>query len=140
MSPAAKHLLNSALAWSSGDADAASRGWKELHQAVTCGDEDLWSVYVDDLQRVLAYALTHEDGEAVRNWMVDEDYPVQYAPLYHAYCAILDGEDHLLSINPEVRGVAGKIYRDLARLVELFKRDKLPVKQKTGLSGKRTKR
>ena len=140
LSPSGKHLLNSVLAWSGGGVDGASRGWSELHRAVSCGDETLWSDHVDDLQRVLAYATVRGDGDAVRNWMVDADYPVQYAPLYHAYCAILDGEDHLLSVNPEVRGMAEKIYRGLARLVELFERKKLPTKHKPGISGRRAAR
>lgn len=130
LSPAGKYLMNSVLAWSDGGTDATSRGWSELHQAVSCGDEALWSAHIDDLQRVLAYATARGDGEAVRNWMADADYPVQYAPLFHAYCSILDGEDHLLSINPEVRGMAEKIYRGLARLVELFKRKQPLVKHK----------
>lgn len=130
LSPSGKHLLSSMLAWSDGGVDAASRGWNELHQAVSCEDEALWSEYIDDLQRILAYSLVHEDGEAVRKRMVDEDYPVKYAPLFHAYCAALDGEDHLLSINPEVRGMAEKIYRGLARMVELFKRKQAPAKKR----------
>lgn len=140
LSPSGKHLMNSMLAWSDGSVDAASRGWHELHQAVSCGDEDLWSNYLDDLQRVLAYATVRGDGEAVRNGMLDADYPVQFAPLYHAYCAVLDGEDHLLGINPEVRGMAEKIYRGLARLVELFKRTRLPANHKPGISKLRTLR
>jgi tetratricopeptide (TPR) repeat protein len=130
LTPAGKYLLNSMLAWSDGSVDAASSGWTKLHQAVSCGDEDLWSDYVDDLQRILAYATVRGDGETVRKWMTEADYPMQYAPLFHAYCAILDGEDHLLSINPEVRGMAEKIYRGLARMVELFKRNGLPTKHK----------
>ena len=126
-----RHLLNAMLAWSDGAADAASRGWAELHQAVTCGDEKLWSNYVDDMQRILAYAIIRGDGEAVRNWMEAADYPMQFAPLYHAYRAVLEGEDHLLTINPEVRGVAEKIHRDLARMVNLSK-PKTSQKRKPG--------
>ena len=137
LSPSGKHLLNSMLAWSDGGTDAASRGWAELHQAVSCGDEYLWSDYDDDLQRILAYATVRGDGKAVRKWMSDADYPMQYAPLYHAYCAILDGEDHLLSINPEVRGMAEKIYRGLARMVGLFKRK--PLKKSSGKSSAASK-
>lgn len=140
LSPAGKYLLNSMLAWSDGSVDAASRGWSELHQAVSCGDEGLWSNYIDDLQRVLGYATVRGDGEAVRNSMLDADYSVEFAPLYHAYCAILDGEDHLLGVNPEVRGMAEKIYRGLARLVELYKRTQLPAKHKPGISKLRTLR
>ena len=139
LSPSGKHLMNSMLAWSEGGGDAASRGWKELNKAVSCGDENLWSDYVDDLQRVMAFVTVREDGDAIRNFMIDEGYAEKYAPLYHAYCAILDGEDHLLSINPEVRGMAEKIYRGLARMVELFKRKELPAKHKSGVTRLRAK-
>ena len=139
LSPSGKHLMNSMLAWSDGGGDAASRGWNELNKAVSCGDENLWSDYVDDLQRVLAFVTVREDGDAIRNLMIDEGYVEKYAPLYHAYCAILDGEDHLLSINPEVRGMAEKIYSGLARMVELFKRKELSAKHKSGVTRLRAK-
>jgi tetratricopeptide (TPR) repeat protein/DNA-binding transcriptional ArsR family regulator len=139
LSPSGKHLLNSMLAWSDGGVDAASRGWNELNKAVSCGDENLWSDYVDDLQRVLAFVTVREDGDAIRNFMIDEGYAEKYASLYHAYCAILDGEDHLLSINPEVRGMAEKIYRGLVRMVKLFKHDELPAKRNAGISRMRAK-
>jgi len=131
LSPSGRHLLNAMLAWSEGGTDAARGGWSELHLAVTCGDDALWSHYViEDLRRVLAYATVRGDGEAVRNWMIAADYPLQYASLYHAYCAVLDGEDHLLAINPEVRGMAEKIYRGLARMVTLFKREQAAGKRR----------
>lgn len=122
--PSGKHLLNSLLAWSSDDVDAASRGWSELHQAISCGDEALWSEYIDDLQRVLAYVIVKGDGEFVRTWMINANYSVEFAPLYHAFCATLDGEDHLLRVNPEVRASSEKIYTGLARMVDLFKKSK----------------
>lgn len=131
LSPSGQHLLDSMLAWSDGGADAANRGWSKLHLAISCEDEKLWSNYIDDLQRILAYATARGDGEAVRKHMMAEDYPMQYAPLYHAYCAILDGEDHLLGVNPEVRGMAENIYRGMVRMVKLFKRSSLPIENKT---------
>lgn len=139
LSPSGKLLMRSMLAWSDGGVDAASRGWNELNRAVSCGDEKLWSDYEDDLQRVLAFITVRGDGDAIRNFMIDEGYAEKYAPLYHAYSAILDGEDHLLSINPEVRGMAEKIYRGLVRMVELFKCDELPAKRNAGISRMRAK-
>lgn len=131
LSPAGQHLLKSMLAWSDGGADAAQRGWAELHQAVTCDDPALWTHYLDDLQRILAYAASRGEGAAVHDWMTEAEYPLQFAPLFHAYKAALTNEDYLLSINPEVRREAEKIYRGLARLVALFKRDKPPAKRKS---------
>ncbi|MCK9200750.1 MAG: tetratricopeptide repeat protein [Gallionella sp.] len=131
LSPAGQHLLDSMLTWSNGGADAANRGWSELHLAISCEDEALWSDYIDDLQRILAYATARGDDETVRKHMIAADYPMQYAPLYHAYCAILDGEDHLLGVNPEVRGMAENIYRGMARMVKLFKRPASSVERKS---------
>jgi hypothetical protein len=115
--------LHAALAWSDGKADSASRGWRELQQAVSYDDKDLWTVHVDDLQRILAYALTRGDGPAVRKWMEDSAFKLKYAPLYHAFCAAMDGEDHLLLINPEVRGATAKIHHGLAQLHGVFEHD-----------------
>jgi len=115
------YLMEAALAWSDGRPDSAIRGWNDLHQAVEHGDDALWSLYLDDLQRVIAYAAVKGDGLLIKGWMEEANYPLQYAPLYHAYCALLDGEDYLLKINPEVRGMAEKIYGGLARIFNLFR-------------------
>ena len=130
MSQAGLHLLNAMLAWSGGGDDAAGKGWAGFHQAVSSEDSTLWTDYLDDLQRVLAYAIARGDGDAVVGWMETADYPQRYAPLYHAYKAALTDEDHLLAINPEVRGEAEKIHRGLARLVGLFRGATKPTKRK----------
>ncbi|MBP6421904.1 MAG: tetratricopeptide repeat protein [Propionivibrio sp.] len=132
LSPAGQHLLKSMLAWSDGGADAAKRGWVDLHQAVACDDPILWIDYPDDLQRILAYAATRGDGPALLDWMAEAEYPLQFAPLFHAYKAALTDEDHLLSINPEVRGEAEKIFHGLARMLALYKRNQPSPKRKAG--------
>jgi hypothetical protein len=38
----------------------------------------------------------------------------------HAFCTLLEGEDYLLLINPEVRGMAETIYKDLAKHHGIF--------------------
>jgi len=130
LSPAGQHLLKSMLAWSDGGADAAQRGWSELNQAVVCDDPVLWTNYLDDMQRILAYAASRGDGNWVLDRMAEADYSLQFAPLFHAFKAALTDEDHLLSINPEVRGEAEKIYRGLARMLALFMRDQPSAKRK----------
>lgn len=120
LSPAGKCLLESLLAWTEPAPAASANGWQKLHEAVTSDDDSLWSTYQDDLQRLLTHALVKGDGPLVRGWMEDAHYPQKYAPLYHAFCAALDGEDHLLTINPEVRSVAAPLYQGLARMRALF--------------------
>ncbi len=120
LSPAGKCLLESLLAWTESTPAASANGWQKLHEAVTSDDDSLWSTYQDDLQRLLTHALVKGDGPLVRGWMEDAHFPQKYAPLYHAFCAALDGEDHLLTINPEVRSVATPLYQGLARMRTLF--------------------
>jgi len=130
--PAGQYLLKSMLAWSDGGTNSARRGWLELHQALTCDDSVQWTNYLDELQRILAYAASRGDGHAVLDWMAEAEYPLQFSPLYHAFKTAMTDEDHLLSINPEVRGEAEQIYRGLARMLALFKRDQPTPKRKAG--------
>jgi len=120
ISPTGKCLLESLLAWTEPTPAASANGWQKLHEAVTSDDDSLWSTYNDDLQRLLTHALVKGDGPLVRGWMEDAHYPQQFAPLYHAFCAALDGEDHLLTINPEVRDMASRLYQGIARMRSLF--------------------
>ena len=125
LSKSGKHLIMSMLAWSS-NLDEGKSGWGELHLAITSNDETLWSNYIDDLQRLLAYVVVFRNGEKLKYLMIDAGYPTHYPSLYHAYCATLDGEDHLLNINPEVRGMSEIIYRGLERLIAIFRRKHSP--------------
>lgn len=120
LAPAGKDLLEALLAWTEQTPAASAHGWQKFHEAVTSGDATLWSGFEDDLQRILTHALLRGDGPAVQRWMEDANYPLQFAPLYHAFRAALEGEDHLLTINPEVRGVASRLYQGMARMRELF--------------------
>ena len=120
LSSAGKCLLESLLAWTEPTPAASANGWQKFHETVTSDDDSLWSSYQDDLQRLLTHALVKGDGPLVRGWMKDAHYPQKFAPLYHAFCAALDGEDHLLTINPEVRSVAAPLYQGLARMRTLF--------------------
>ena len=134
--PAGLNLLESLLAWTEKIPAASANGWQKLHAAVTANDDNLWTTFVDDLQRLLAHVLTRGDGAVVRGWMEQANYPQQFAPLYHAFCAALDGEDHLLTINPEVRSVASPLYQGLARMRALFLRHR-QAKNPSKVAGKK---
>jgi hypothetical protein len=62
-------------------------------------------------------------GAEFKEWMARANYPTQYAPMFHAFVAALEGEDHLLQINPETRQPASKIYSGIARRLALYERD-----------------
>ena len=107
--------------------DPPAQRWQEIFdhigQAVSSEDASLWSTYLDDLQRLLWFVIVHGQGESLRRWMDDHRYSMHYAPLYHALIAAIDGEDHLLQINPETRQMAARIYEGIASRLKLYPRD-----------------
>jgi len=120
VSPAGRCLLEALpVAPEDGGSDwsAVFRG---IGAAVASEDPALWTVYFDDLQRLLWFVLAHEQGDTLQRWMETEDYPLRQAPLYHAVRAAIEGEDHLLRINPEVRTLAAKIHAGIARRLALY--------------------
>lgn len=119
-SPPGRHLLE---ALSCVD-DPPAKRWPgifdHIGQAVSSEDASLWSTYLDDLQRLLWFLITQGQGGPLRRWMDEERYPMRYAPLYHALIAAIDGEDHLLQINPETRQMAARIHEGLAARLKLY--------------------
>jgi tetratricopeptide (TPR) repeat protein len=102
-------------------------GWhlafEAIGKAVSSEDSTLWSDYSDDLGRLLWHIVAKGKGADFKQWMEVHNYPAQYAPLYHAFVAALEGEDHLLQINPETREPASKIYAGIARRLKLYGTD-----------------
>ncbi|MBK7676430.1 MAG: tetratricopeptide repeat protein [Candidatus Accumulibacter sp.] len=96
--------------------------FEHIGVAVEREDELLWTNYLDDLQRLLWYVVAHGQGNALRQSMEARQYPMKFAPLYHAFVAAIEGEDHLLKINPETRQAAMRIYEGLARRLKLYPR------------------
>lgn len=47
------------------------------------------------------------------------DYPSRYAPLYWAFLALIEGENILQNVNPEVRRSAERIYRGFGTKPEI---------------------
>ena len=100
--------------------------WQSMFEhiavAVEREDELLWTNYLDDLQRLLWYVIAHDQGNALRQSMEARQFPMKFSPLYHAFVATIEGEDHLLKINPETRQAAMRIYEGLARRLKLYPR------------------
>ena len=87
--------------------------WAAFDSALATDDKAIWVDYIDDLQRVLRYAVSRGYGLKFKEWMEAAGYPDRYAPLYWAFLALLEGEAILLNVNPEVRRTAERIYRGL---------------------------
>lgn len=118
--PAGQHLLKALPIWSSDLAPDWSSTFIHIGQALACEDPALWSDHGDDLERVLWYVLTKNQGAEFKSWMETAQFPQKYAPLYHAFVAALEGEDHLLHINPETRHPTRQIYAGITRRVKLW--------------------
>jgi len=124
ISPSGRHLLEAISCLR----DSTSARWfqvfEKIGEAVTCEDPHLWDNYFDDLQRLLWFVISQGEVETFRRWMEEAKYPLQYAPFYHAIMAVLEGEDHLLQINPETRQPANLIYEGIARRIRLYGQEK----------------
>ena len=105
-----QRLLDAMQALSSADLGSA---WAAFDSALATNDKEVWVSYIDDLQRVLRYAVLCGYGPKFKEWMEAAGYPDRYAPLYWAFLALLEGEAILLNVNPEVRRTAERIYRSL---------------------------
>ena len=119
ISPAGRELLEALLCLNEGDGPSWPMVFERIGRAVNSGDSRLWTTYLDDVQRVLWFIVASGEGESLRRWMEKAEYQSRYAPLYHALVAAIDGEDHLLSINPETRQPATRIYEGIARRLRL---------------------
>ena len=117
---AGRHLLAALLMSNQADAVDWSAMFKGIGRAVESGDAGLWTNFMDDLQRLLWFVIAHQRGNALREWMDAEDYPLRQAPLYHAVVAAIEGEEHLLVINPETRAPAKRIFDGIARRLQLY--------------------
>jgi tetratricopeptide (TPR) repeat protein len=122
MPPAGASLLEALLAFA-GNAWEWPKVYAAIDKAVASGDNSLWSNYADDLERLLWFIVAKGKGAEFKEWMARANYPTQYAPMFHAFVAALEGEDHLLQINPETRQPASKIYSGIARRLALYERD-----------------
>jgi tetratricopeptide (TPR) repeat protein len=120
ISPAGRRLLEALPIWSERTGSDWPNVFQHIGKALTSEDPALWTNYIDDLQRILWFVLANGQGADFKRWMEDEQFKNRYAPLYHAFVAVLEGEDHLLQINPETRQPAQVIYAGIVRRVKLW--------------------
>ena len=136
LSAAGRHLLEALPIWH----DSPKPNWQHLFEcignAVESGDGALWNNFFDDLQRVIEFVIRQGEGTTLKHWMEDQQYPLRQAPLYHALVAALDGEDHLLKINPETREPSQRIYDGIARLMRLYAPTPASKKPRAGKKGR----
>lgn len=120
ISRAGKYLLNALPKTDDTNEIKFERMWRQIDLAVNCEDSELWTTYLDDLQRLLWYVIVNGQGAWFKEKMEAAQYPVQFAPLYVAFKAALEGEDVLLQINPETRQPAQRIYDGLAHQLKIY--------------------
>lgn len=115
--PAGRHLLGAL-------AGVNEERWRRLDHifthidlALQADDPKLWPNYLDELQSLLWFVIARGDGEEFRRRMEEARYPQRYAPLYHAFVAAINTEDHLLKINPETRQMAVRIHVGIAHRI-----------------------
>jgi hypothetical protein len=129
ISPAGRWLVEALPIWS----DRTTRDWpyifEHIGKALTSEDPELWVNYIDDIERLLWFIISNEQGENFKIWMENEQFQHRYSPLYHAFVAALEGEDHLLQINPETRQPAQIIYKGIARRIKLWPSQKKNFKK-----------
>ena len=120
ISPAGRWLLEALPIWNERTDSDWPYIFEHIGKALTSEDPALWIDYSDDMQRILWFVLANGQGPHFKRWMVDAQYQNRYAPLYHAFVAALEGEDHLLKINPETRQPAQIIYAGIVRRIKLW--------------------
>jgi hypothetical protein len=120
LSPAGRRLLEALPIWSERTAPDWTQVFEHIGLALTSDDPALWTDYSDDMERILWFVLANGRGDDFKHWMAAAQFQNQYAPLYHAFVAALEGEDHLLQINPETRQPAQVIYAGIIRRVKLW--------------------
>ena len=98
----------------------ALRIWQQIDNAITSKDDSIWADCLDDLQRLLWFVISEGKGSAFKSLMDEALYPTRFAPFYQAVVAAMEGEDHLLLINPETRQPASHLYEGLARRLRLY--------------------
>jgi hypothetical protein len=132
MSPAGRQLLCAPTVPVQGAGPDWPTVFDAIGKAMTVGDPTLWTRHIEELLGLLRFIIVQGQGQTFRQWMDKTAIRDRYAPLYHAFVAALDGEDHLLLINPEVRQPAARIHAGLARRLRLYGGDKSSRKPADG--------
>lgn len=82
---------------------------ENLNLALNENHPELYTVYHDDLLRLLRLARERGYGERLLSYLDETGLGERHWPLYAAFEAFLHGEEKLRDVNPEVRGAAKRI-------------------------------
>ena len=96
-------------------ADNFGTATSELKAVLEEGHPELFTVYRDDLLRVLQFAAERGNGDKLLTWLKSSDFSERYWPLHVAFEAYLYGEDRLKDVNPEVRTGARHLLAEMTR-------------------------
>jgi hypothetical protein len=81
-----------------------------LTQVLEENHPELYTVFYDDLLRILRLAKGRGYGDRLLTFLTESNLADRHWPLYAAFDAYLHGEAKLRDINPEVRGAAKRIF------------------------------
>ena len=87
----------------------------ELEQVLTEGHEELFTVFRDDLLRILQFAADRGYGDKLLAWLESSVLGGRYWPLQVAFDAYLHGEERLRDVNPEVRSGARHLLAEMTQ-------------------------
>jgi len=83
---------------------------KNLARILEENHSELFTVYQDDVLRILRLAKSRGYGERLLTFLRESGLGERHWPLYAAFDAYLQGEERLRDVNPEVRVAARRIF------------------------------
>lgn len=89
---------------------------EQLLAALAPTESELFTAFRDDLFRVLRMAAARGYAEELLDWFVRSGMRDRYWPLFVAFDAFVHGEQRLGDVNPEVRGAATELYRQITAM------------------------
>lgn len=90
--------------------DNFGEAMENLSRVLEENPPELFTVYLDDLLRLLRLAKTREYGERLMAFLRESGLAERHWPLSAAFDAYLYGEQKLRDVNPEVRGAARRFF------------------------------
>ncbi len=94
--------------------DNLGNAFVHLGAALDVGLQEGGTPYFEDIIWLLRIGVDRGHGERLAGWFVETGHSERYAPVYAALVAYVRGERFLRDLNPEVRGVAERLYDTMA--------------------------
>ncbi len=112
----------------------------ELQQVLDEGHEELFTVFRDDLLRILQFAADRGYGDKLLAWLKSSVLGARYWPLQVAFAAYLHGEERLMDVNPEVRSGARHLLAEMTQRPAIKPDEPPQLRTKKKQRGKRRPR